>query len=476
MRRVPVQIKREGAALDEILRDVFGWQHFRGQQERVIRTLVAGESALVIMPTGFGKSLCYQMPSVVLSGLTLVVSPLVALMKDQVDSARQVGLSAAAINSSLDSRSREQHYQRLKDGQFQLLYITPERFRKAEFWDALSTQTVSLLAIDEAHCISQWGHDFRPDYSRLGDIRTRLGNPVTVALTATATPEVQTDILRQLRLDETSTSQFIDGMERPNLDLEVQEVYGWDEKIRWMVLWRHQHPGPTIVYFSLVASLEAVSRELRKLGMDHAVYHGQMKAGERRREQDRFLRGDQDLILATPAFGLGIDKSNVRSVIHAEIPGSIEAYYQEVGRAGRDGQTAHCLLLSDPDDITIQMDFIKWSNPDPGFIREVYRYIETHPEKMQQEPLETLRRQMNFYNSRDFRVETAVNLLERWDSVEVDHRGALKALAPPPEELLSSEDYQKRWRGQNEKLLKLVELLKSGEDLKPQIYRYFGVT
>lgn len=476
-------------AVQTILKDTFGFSGFRGQQEAVIRSLISGHSTLLLMPTGMGKSLCYQLPARYFAqagaGMTLVISPLIALMKDQVDAALAKGLKATFINSSLSSEERAIRYRKLARGDYEILYVTPERFRIHDFREALSKNQIALLAVDEAHCISAWGHDFRPDYSRLGDIRESLGNPLTVALTATATHAVRDDILKQLRLDGSVTAGsesgpiranvFESGVGRPNLALSVIDVHGLDEKIRAYVAFRHLHPGPAIVYFALISTLRKFSDEISRLGIPHLTYHGQMNDKERKRSQEAFLKTDTDAILATPAFGLGVDKPNVRLVMHAEVPGSIEAYYQEVGRAGRDGIDSQCVMVFDDDDVSIQGDFMNWANPDPGFIRAVYNLIERNPIRARQEGFDYLRTQMNFFNRRDFRVETAVNQLERWGSLEGRQPREWKAVESPPDEFLDPKDFELRMKGQKQKLFQMVELAKKSEGCRMiSIAAYFG--
>ena len=462
----------------DVLRETFGFDQFRGEQEAVIRAVLNANDALLMMPTGMGKSLCYQLPARIFSkldrGLTLVVSPLIALMKDQVDAAQAKGLRADFINSSLSADERQKRYKKLQKGSFEILYVTPERFRNQEFLRALAANSIALLAIDEAHCASAWGHDFRPDYSRLGDIRKTLGNPTTLALTATATEAVQKDILKILHLGN-QTAVFHAGVRRSNLAIEVLPVHGMDEKVRAFVGMKHLIPGSAIVYFSLIQSLQNFSHQLRRLGLDHLVYHGQLGDRDRKKSQEQFIKSDQSVILATPAFGLGVDKANIRMVMHAEIPGSIEAYYQEIGRAGRDGERANCVLLFDGDDISIQSDFINWSNPDPGFIQGVYNLIDRNLTRAQQEGFDYLRTQMNFYNRRDFRVETAVHLLERWGSIEGLRPRDWKTVEAPPKEYLDDQEHAVRIRGQRTKLLELVEFLKSEQGCRMQkICSYFG--
>lgn len=459
------------------LSDVFGFTSFRGPQGEVVETVLAGRSALLLMPTGMGKSLCYQLPAKLLPGLTLVVSPLIALMKDQVDAALKRGFRCAYINSSLDARERENRYRKLARGEYELLYVTPERFRKEEFRGALKQNAISLLAIDEAHCISAWGHDFRPDYSRLGEIRESLGQPPTLALTATATPDVRIDILKQLGLDREPHTIFDVGLERPNLAIEVHEVHGFDEKIRGIVGLRHLYPGSAIVYVSLVQTLREMSEQLGRLGIKHLTYHGQLQDRERRASQDEFLASHDALMLATPAFGLGVDKPDVRWIGHAEIPGSIEAYYQEIGRAGRDGQPAAAALFFDPDDLAIQMDFIKWANPEPSFIRSVYNLISRNLSRARAEGFDYLRTQMNFYNRRDFRIETAVNLLERYGSLESARSPRDWAPSAEPEgEYLDESLYKERIAGQSRKLHEMLRFARA-EGCRMQVIRtYFGAS
>jgi ATP-dependent DNA helicase RecQ len=466
------------SAIGLTLEKVFGFTEFRGQQRPVIDTVMAGQSSLLLMPTGMGKSLCYQLPARLFSeqgrGLTLVISPLISLMKDQVDAALAKGLRAAFINSSLSGEERASRYKRLARGDYELLYVTPERFRIPEFRSALAAAgPLALLAIDEAHCISAWGHDFRPDYSRLGDIRAELGSPLTIALTATATPQVAADILNSLKIPDARV--FNSGVSRPNLAVSVLDVHGIDEKVRAFFAYRHLFNGPAIIYFSLIGTLRLFSDSISRLGVPHLTYHGQMNDRDRKRSQETFLASSSDVILATPAFGLGVDKPNVRLVMHAEVPGSIEAYYQEIGRSGRDGIDSACVLLFDDDDVSIQNDFMNWANPDPGFIRAVYNLIDRNLVRARQEGFDYLRTQMNFYNRRDFRVETAVGQLERWGSLEGRQPREWKPLESPPDEYLDQKLYESRMKGQRQKLYQMVELAKMTEGCRMvAVADYFG--
>lgn len=460
---------------DEIqgkLKSVFGHSQFRGDQEAIVLGALSGQDSLVLMPTGMGKSLCFQLPALAGQGTVLVISPLIALMQDQVDKARALGIRATCIHSQISKQEREERMAKL--GSFQLVYVTPERFRKPEFVESIKSVKIQLLAIDEAHCISQWGHDFRPDYSRLGEIRQSLGNPPVMALTASATPQVQKDILSQLQMKEAPI--YHAGIERPNLNLQVHDVYGLDEKIRSIVGLRFQTPGSAIVYVSLISTLYQISQELSKLNMDHLIYHGDLGAKERKRNQRLFIENENKLIIATPAFGLGVDKPDIRLLIHAEIPNSIESYYQEIGRAGRDGKESFCHLLLDPDDISIQMEFIKWANPDAGFISQVYSLIEKNQLRLQQEGFDFLRSQMNFYNKRDFRVETAVNILERLGCLtESKGRFPFETVQAPTTEMLDQKQIDQRLKLQNQKLLQMVQIAQMSTGCRMQeIYKYFG--
>jgi ATP-dependent DNA helicase RecQ len=465
-------------AARDLLHRHFGFNAFRGSQEAVIDHLLAGGHALVVMPTGQGKSLCYQAPALALPGLTLVVSPLIALMKDQTDALRSRGIDAVTINSSLGADQRRERLQALREGRYRLLYVSPERFRKAEFAAVLARRSVSLLAVDEAHCISEWGHDFRPDYSRLGEFSRQVGGPLTVALTATATPRVQEDIVAQLELPPASVRLFHDGVERPNLRLAVEAVHGTQEKAERLAALLRGARGSAIVYFALIRSLEEMSLLLERSGLPHLVYHGRLPRDQRQRVQEAFMADPAARVLATNAFGLGVDKAAIGLIAHAEAPGSLEAYVQEIGRAGRDGLPAHCVLLYDQQDLLIQMEFVEWANPAPGFLERLLAHLRDRAAEVRAGGLDFLRAELVFHGRFDFRLETALNLLERHGLITGDlERGRLDLLAERlPPQLEDEERAAEKKRRDLSRLHDLVRYINTPECRHGFLHEFFGAT
>lgn len=356
-----------------VLKQYFGFDGFLDAQEEVIHQILLGKDGLVVMPTGGGKSLCFQLPALCLDGVTLVVSPLIALMKDQVDALQSKGVPATMINSTLSPQEQWDRIRRMKEGEFKLVYIAPERFRAPSFMEALESVKVALFAVDEAHCLSQWGHDFRPEYMRLGSILEKLGRPQAVALTATATPTVRQDILKVLSLRD--PFEMVSGFSRPNLSLSILNTAKHDHKYaRVQEIVAQWKTG--IVYCATRKQVEKVSETLHEWGVKCVAYHGGMSDEMREKIQNEFIQKKADVAVATNAFGMGIDRSDVRFVVHFEIPGSVEAYYQEAGRAGRDGEAAHCELFYNYADIRTQEFFIEGSNPGYATICNIYQFLQ----------------------------------------------------------------------------------------------------
>ena len=367
---IPLTIEGARAALKER----FGYPAFRPGQESAVESVLSGRDTLVVLPTGGGKSLCYQVPALMLPKLTVVISPLISLMKDQVDALIARGLPATFVNSTLTGSQISDRLSRAIRGDVKLLYVAPERFDAGMTAERLRDAGVSLLAVDEAHCISEWGHDFRPSYLRISQVREKLGWPPTVALTATATPHVRTDIVAQLKLDSPNT--IITGFDRVNLSYHVLPTPTDRDKDDALVhLLRASNDGLAVIYASTRKAVERITLLLDRARIPAAAYHAGLDDERRHEVQDSFMSEKVRAIVATNAFGMGIDKANVRVVIHYAMPGTLEAYYQEAGRAGRDGKPASCYLLhAFPDRFTHEF-FIKGAYPEQALVEEVYEVL-----------------------------------------------------------------------------------------------------
>ena len=358
----------------------FGLSEFRPGQREVVDAIAAGEDVMCVMPTGGGKSLCYQLPSLARDGTTIVVSPLIALMKDQVDAMQKLGIKAKLINSSLTSAEQSVVLDEMANGSLNLVYVAPERLRNSRFLNAISNVNINLLAIDEAHCVSEWGHDFRPDYSRLGRFRERyLQDVQTIALTATATPTVRQDIAEILRLK--TPQVFVTGFARTNLRFSVTHAKSDREKDEELTRYVSSQQGSGIIYAATRKRCEELAQWLpEKTRRPIGAYHAGLEPSQRQRVQDDFMSGKLSAIVATNAFGMGIDKADIRFVVHYNIPGSLEAYYQEAGRAGRDGQPSECRLMFSYSDRYIQEFFIDNRYPQRDTVKKVYDFLLTRDE------------------------------------------------------------------------------------------------
>jgi ATP-dependent DNA helicase RecQ len=414
------------AAARAALQRYFGYPDFRGGQCDAVSAALTRRDVLVLMPTGGGKSLCYQVPALTLPGLTMVVSPLISLMKDQVDALRRVGAAAALLNSTLSRDEAEQTLDDARTGRLKLLYVAPERFDSEGFRRALPQLKTTLLAVDEAHCVSQWGHDFRPSYLRLGEVRATLGCPV-VALTATATPAVRDDIILQLRLHEPVT--IVRGFDRPNLTWRVLDTPDRGAKdMRLLRLLRGQTEGTSIVYAPTRKAVDSLTDLIRRAGLSAAAYHAGMSGAERARVQDAFMREEFRTVVATTAFGMGIDKPNVRLVAHHAMSGSLEAYYQEAGRASRDGDPGSCVLLHAPGDRQIHEFMIDQSHPSRETIEAVVAIVRRERGVRAHEVAQAVAR---LTATAPRQAESALRLLRKQDAIREDEDGRLIVQQPP---------------------------------------------
>ena len=459
------------------LRKHFGFDQFRAGQTEVISAILEGKNAVVVMPTGSGKSLCYQLPAMMMNGATLVVSPLIALMKDQVDALLARGLPATFINSSITSTEQHQRIDALRRGQFKIVYVAPERFRSQRFVEALKPAGISLFAIDEAHCISTWGHDFRPDYLRLRFAVAALGKVQTIALTATATPYVRSDIIQQLGL--VNPPAFVSGFDRPNLSIEVIHTEKEREKAAHIKRLALTHKGSGIIYASTRKAVEQVAATLEAEGLSVAAYHAGMADAVRIRAQDNFMTGRTQMIVATNAFGMGIDKRDIRFVAHYQMPGSIEAYYQEIGRAGRDDLPSDCVLLFNYADKNTHDFFIEGSYPDLRTVQSVYDALIGTGEKR----IELSSRELSARSdASEMAVNSALYMLERAEhiarvqSADPLRRGrAVVMLDPSPCKLrLNPSDIAGRAALERRKLREILNFCYSDACFRAHILDYFG--
>ena len=369
------KVTRELTRMRRTLRETFGLDKLRPGQAEVIRSVLEGNNTLAIMPTGAGKSLCYQLPSLHLPGTTVIVSPLISLMKDQVDKLEEAGLEASQLNSSLTTEEHEENLEQIKTDKSDFIFVTPERFVTQDFLGELRKRAINFVVIDEAHCISEWGHDFRPAYLSLGAAIKTLGSPPVLALTATATSEVSADIEKQLDLGKLQVVKT--GIYRSNIHFEVKRVTNEREKHEELIRILNNQEGVGIIYAATVKTVEELTDWLKAFDFKIEKYHGRMKASERKQNQDAFMKDALKAIVATNAFGMGIDKPDIRFVVHYQMPGSLEAYYQEAGRAGRDNKPATCSLFYQLADRRTHQFFLGGKHPKFDDLLAVYESLKT---------------------------------------------------------------------------------------------------
>jgi len=445
-----------------LLREHFGYPDFRDGQERVLSELARGD-VLAVMPTGSGKSMCYVLPALA-EGRVLVVSPLIALMQDQVESLAAAGVPAGFINSSLDRAAQNRAYVDFLEGRLKLLYVAPERFTNARFVDGLRGAGVRLLAIDEAHCMSEWGHDFRPDYLTLGSVRERLGSPLTLALTATADPGVQRDIAAHLGIED--GRRVVTSVARPNLKLSVVDPGGPRNAAEWLrryVKARSDQAG--IVYARTRKLVEETAEMLQDAGIAVAAYHAGMTADVRRDTQRRFTLDQVHVIVATNAFGLGVDKADIRFVVHLNMPGRVESYYQEAGRAGRDGDPAECTLLFDRRDEGSRQFFIDKAHPSAEGARQMWHELVAWSESNDGAPL---RRDESVAGQDGYAIVTTALR----HSGLIDQAGRLTS--HNPDAPIDVESILAHRRYAEERLGRMVDYAESGRCRHALILSYFG--
>ncbi|MBV8069516.1 MAG: ATP-dependent DNA helicase RecQ [Acidobacteriaceae bacterium] len=454
----------------EVAHRELGFDTLRPGQETAVRALLEGRNCLTIMPTGAGKSAIYQIAGSMMKGLTLIVSPLIALQKDQVEAIReQMDEAALVINSAQRASENREVFEKLQEGAGKFVFLAPEQFHKRETVEALQSAGVSLFVVDEAHCISEWGHDFRPDYLRLGPVIEALGHPVTLAMTATASPEVRDEIVRRLGLRDPEI--IVQGFDRPNIHLRVDRFENEDDKLQALVhrvRWAHK---PGIVYVGTRRNAEEIMRLLKDEGVDSLFYHAGLKASERTAIQEQFMAGQDDVIVATNAFGMGIDKSDVRFVYHYDVTDSIDSYYQEIGRAGRDGEKSEAILFFRPQDIGAQKFKAGETRLEPENIEHVAEIVAGHDGPVGAEEI------AEQSNLSERKLTAAIHRLEDVGALEVLPSGEVcidEAARLSEAAQAAAEEQERRREMKRQRLLQMEEYAGLNSCRREYLLRYFG--
>lgn len=455
------------------LQKVFGLKELRPGQREVIELVLNGDDVLAIMPTGAGKSLCYQLPGLALDGMTLVVSPLISLMKDQADKLEEIGLETANLNSAVPASEQQESLESVEREESHFILTTPERLTDGEFLNTIRVKTIDFVVVDEAHCISTWGHDFRPAFLDLREAFRQLGDPPVLALTATATPEVIDDIKKQLGRPKMKVVHS--GIYRPNLRFEVIHTTSDSEKFTRLAELLREIVGSKIIYCATVKAVDEVTETLKSAGFDVESYHGKMSAKSRTDVQDCFMAGEVETIVATNAFGMGVDKPDIKAVIHWQIPGTLEAYYQEAGRAGRDGEEARCILLYDTRDRRVQQYFMGGRYPSADDVWNIYLALQEFRSNSSSVRLADIQSKIGDAVSKN-KVRVGLNLLKD-EGVLREHRGAAFELLKQDldQDKISeiANAYIQRGMSDREKLERMMLYAQSGFCRWDNLTKYF---